>query len=44
MQKKKKLRHRLKNEAKKTNKDVKFYNYLKLISIFERTTLDARFY
>ena len=44
MQKKKKLRHHFKNEAKKINKDVKFYRYLKLINIFERTTLAARSY
>ena len=44
MQKKKKLRHRFESEAKKTNKDVEFYYYLKLIKTFERTTLAARFY
>ena len=44
MQKKKKLRRRLESEAKKINKDIEFYRYLKLIRIFERTTLIARFY
>ena len=33
--KKKRLRHRLENEAKKTSKDIEFYRYLKLIDIFE---------
>ena len=44
MQKKKKFYHRLESEAKKINKDVEFYHYLKLINIFEQTALDARFY
>ena len=44
MQKKKKLCHRLENEAKKTNKDVEFYRYLRLINIFEQATFDARSY
>ena len=44
MQKKKKFRHHFKNKAKKTNKNVKFYFYLRLINIFERITLDARSY
>ena len=35
MQKKKKFRRYFKSEAKKTNKDVEFYRYLKLINIFE---------
>ena len=41
---KKKLRRRFKSETKKINKNVKFYYYLKLINIFKRTTLVARFY
>ena len=44
MQKKKKFRHRFKNEIKKTSKNVKFYRYLKLINIFERAAFNARFY
>ena len=44
MQKKKKFRRRFENETKKTNKDVEFYRYSRLINIFERITLDARFY
>ena len=44
MQKKKKLSRYFENKAKKINKNVKFYYYLKLINICKRTTLDTRFY
>ena len=44
MQKKKKFRRRLESEIKKTNKNVKFYHYLKLINIFKGATLVTRFY
>ena len=33
--KKKKFRRRLKSEAKKTNKNIEFYRYSKLIDIFK---------
>ena len=33
--KKEKFRRRFESEAKKTNKDVEFYRYLKLIKIFK---------
>ena len=42
--KKKKFYYCFKNEAKKTNKNIEFYCYLKLINIFEQTAFDARFY
>ena len=44
MQKKKKFRHRLENEIKKTNKNVEFYYYSRLINIFKQTAFNARFY
>ena len=37
-------RRRFKSEAKKINKDVKFYRYSKLINIFKRATFNARSY
>ena len=44
MQKKKKLRRCFESEAKKTNKNVEFYHYSRLINIFERAAFNARFY
>ena len=44
MQKKKKFRHHFKSEIKKTNKNVKFYHYLRLINIFKQIAFDARSY
>ena len=44
MQKKKKLRRRLKNKAKKLSKNIKFYRYSKLIDIFKQATLVAHSY
>ena len=44
MQKKRKFRRCFKSEAKKTNKDVEFYCYFKLIKIFKRAAFIARFY
>ena len=41
---KKKLRRCFENKAKKTNKNVEFYYYSKLIRIFKRTALVVRFY
>ena len=42
--KEKKFCRRLENEAKKTNKNVKFYYYLKLIKTFKRAAFALRFY
>ena len=41
---KKRLRRHFENEAKKINKNIEFYRYLKLIDIFEQTTFIVRSY
>ena len=40
----KKLRRRFESEAKRTNKNIEFYCYLKLINMLEQATLITRSY